>query len=283
MLGCCLLLVVSVANAQGERLRWLINDFPPFTEVGAQLPGRGIADDALRYLAAHLPQYRHEYEVASFARAYALMARGEPVCHATTLKLPGREKLMFFSRPLLLLPSIRVLVRADRLERIAPYVDRERGVDVARLLADSSLVTAISERRGYSPRINAALEEQGPQRHVLQAGVKFDTPIQQLMAGWIDYLFTYPAELAWYRQQHPQVSQAALQGLPIAGDPPYTLAYIACAHNAWGERVIHDIDEQLRLAGPRPPWVDSTLHYIDREEVASYERALARQRPFAQP
>ena len=61
----------------------------------------------LRYLQQHLPQYRHEFEEASFARAYALMEQGEPVCHATTLKLPGRERAMLFSRPVLFLPAQR--------------------------------------------------------------------------------------------------------------------------------------------------------------------------------
>ena len=104
-LGCCLLFVVSGVRAQDAPLRWLVNDFPPFTEAGPQIPGQGIAADMLRYLQQHLPQYQHQFEAASFARAYALMERGEEVCHPTTLKAPGREQVMLFSRPVLFLPA----------------------------------------------------------------------------------------------------------------------------------------------------------------------------------
>lgn len=283
ILGCCLLCAVSAAHAQDGRLRWLLNDFPPFTEVGQQLPGQGIADAMLLYLQPRLPQYRHEFEVASFARTYALMERGEPVCHPTTLKLPGREKTMLFSRPVLFLLSQQVLIRADRLPRVAPYRDAQGQVDVRRLLGDTQLVTAVSERRGYSPTISAALAELGPQPHVLQGGVQYSAPFRQLLAGWIDYLFAYPVELVKYQLQDGGESPIALQRLDISGAPPYMLGYISCTRSAWGEQVMREIDEQLRLAGPRPPWVDKIIEYTASEDRERYERALVEQRPFAQP
>lgn len=283
ILGCCLLLVISGACAEDQRLRWLLNDFPPFIEVGQQIPGQGISDAMLRYLQPRLPQYRHEFEVASFARMYALMERGEQVCHPTTLKLPEREQAMLFSRPVLFLLAQQVLIRADRRERLAPYLDAQGQVDVRRLLGDTQLVTAVSERRGYSPTISAALMELGPQAHVLKGGVKFGAPFQQLMAGWIDYLFAYPVELGFYQRQNAGQSPVAIQGLPISGAAPYTLGYISCTRGAWGEQVIGAIDEQLRLAGPRPPWIDKISENSASEDRERYERALVEQRPFAQP
>lgn len=283
ILGCCLWLVVGGANAQDDRLRWLVNDFPPFTEVDRQIPGQGIADDMLRYLQQHLPQYQHEFEVASFARTYALMERGEQVCHATTLKVPGREKVMLFSRPVLFLLSQQVLIRADHLPHVEPYLDAKGRIDVGRLLADPHLVTAVSERRSYSPRINDALARLGERPHVHKAGVKFNAPFQQLLAGWIDYLFAYPVELGWYRQLYQDVPETAMRRLEIAEDPPYMTVYIACPRSAWGEQVIRDIDEQLRLAGPRPPWIDRIIEYTSSEDLERYERALVEQQLFAQP
>lgn len=283
ILGCCLLFAVSGARAQDGRLLWLINDFPPFSEVSQQTSGQGIADVLMGYLQPRLPQYRHEKELASFARTYALMERGEPVCHPTTLKMPEREPIMLFSRPALFLTSQQVVIRADRLQRVAPYLDSAGRVDVLRLLGDAQLVTAVSERRGYSPTITSALKTLGTRPHVLKAGVNFNAPFQQLSAGWIDYLFAYPVELGRYRHLHREAPEVAMQTLEIAGDPPYMLGYISCTRSAWGERVIHDIDEQLRLAGPRPPWVEKIIQYTASEDLESYERALVEQQPFAQP
>lgn len=280
-LGCCLMLAVSSVAAQEGRLLWLINDFPPFTEVSQQTAGQGIADSLMQHVQSHLPQYRHETEVASFARVYALMERGEQVCHPTTLKMPGREHVMLFSRPALFLTSQQVVIRADRQSRFAPYIDSSGQIDVSRLLADAQLVTAVSERRGYSVAITNALKALGDQPHVLKAGVNFTAPFQQLAAGWIDYLFAYPVELGRYRRQ-PGVVEVAMQTLEIAGDPPYMLGYISCTRSVWGEQVIRDIDEQIRLAGPRPPWVEKIVEYTASEDLETYERALVEQHPFSQ-
>lgn len=283
VLGCCLLFAVSGASAQDGRLLWLINDFPPFTEVGQQIPGQGIADALLLYLQPRLPQYQHDIEIASFARTLALMERGEPVCHPTTLKIPGREHTMVFSRPALFLTSQQVLIRADRKERVAPYIDSAGRIDVHRLLSDTQLVTAVSERRGYSPAISRALKALGPQPHVLKAGVKFNAPFQQLAAGWIDYLFAYSVELGLYRRQHSEASSVAILKLDVAGDPPYMLGHISCTRSAWGERVIQDIDEQLLLAGPKPPWIQKTIEYTAHEDLERYERDFIEQQPLSQP
>lgn len=283
ILGCCLLFAVSGVRAQDAPLRWLINDFPPFTETGAQMPGRGISADMLRYLQRHLPQYQHRFEAASFARAYALLEHDEAVCHPAMLKAPERERIMLFSRPVLFLPAQQVLIRAEHLPQVTPYLDSEGRVDVRRLLADAQLVTAISERRGYSRGITSALDQVGARAHVLKAGVKFDAPFQQLMAGWIDYLFAYPVELGWYLHSRQAQPAVPLNRLAIAGDPPYMYGYIACARSAWGEQVISDINQQLRQAGARPPWVETILAYLDPEQRQIYERALVELRPFAQP
>lgn len=283
VLGCCLLLVVSGVSAQGNSLRWLVNDFPPYTDVSGPLPGAGIADDVMRYLQARLPQYHHEFEAASFARAYAQMELGEPVCHPATLKLPGRDRAMLFSRPMLLLQSQRVLIREDQLDRFEAYLDDQRRIDVRRLLADTQLVTTISERRGYSPSITAALQEAGAKPHILEAGVNFSAPYQQLLEGWIDYLFAYPTELVWYQRLHKDEPQVALREFSVSGEQPYVLGYIACTRSAWGEQVIRDIDQQLKLAGPRPPWTDRVIEFTASEERNRYEESLIRSQPFIQP
>lgn len=281
-LGCCLLFAVSGVSAQSNSLRWLVNDFPPYTDVSGQLPGSGIADDAVRYLQARMPQYHHEFEVASFARVFGLMELGEPVCHPTTLKLPGRDQLMLFSRPILFLQSQQVLIRKEQLKRIEPYLNEQSQINVRLLLNDPGLITTVSERRGYSPAISAALQEVGSPPQILKSGVNFSAPYQQLRAGWIDYLFAYPTELGWYNRLHGDGSDTAIHGIPIVGDQPYTLTYIACTRSAWGEQVIRDIDLQLKLAGTRPPWTDRVVEFTPSEDRSRYEDALTRSKPFAQ-
>lgn len=270
---CCLAMASLNVAAEPVKITWLINDFPPFSDVTEESPGVGIADEIIRYLQQHLPQYEHEFQVATFARVYALMRERMNVCHATTLKLPGRSVDMYFSKPVLVLLPQQVLVNKGQEERFAGYLDSDGRVIVSRLMSDSSLVTAISEQRGYSASVNHALASLGPQTHILQAGTQFQAPFKQLKAGWIDYMFAYPVETNWYESTLP-VDDSHFVRYEIAGDPPYMLGYVACSHNEWGRKVIESIDEQLRVAPSPAPWTEKMIEYTQPAELPRYKHIL---------
>ncbi|WP_171016590.1 TIGR02285 family protein [Pseudomonas sp. D(2018)] len=271
---------VTASQADSNKLVWLMNDFPPFIDVSGSMPGRGIADELVRYLIPRMPEYQHEFEVASIARAHGLMEQGEQVCHPSLLMNEDRKRIMVFSDPVFFILTHRVLIRKDRLDRFSAYLMPDGSIDAKRLTHDPNLVTAITERRAYSPSINAALEDVADTRHILKAGVQFNSPFHQLMSGWIDYLFAYPVEYGWYRKQQNESSDVVMRTIPISGDPEFILGYVTCTKGLWGQKVIEQVNAAIKEAGPRPSWVQKTVDYTAPEEVERFEKAFERNSPF---
>lgn len=262
-------------------LTWILTDFPPFIVTdGPSLPGEGFIDFTLRYLVERMPEYRHRYEVAGIARAVGLMEQGAPVCHPALLRTAEREKIAEFSGPVHFVLSHMVVARRDRLDRLSRHMDDKGTVDLARLLADPSLTTSLTEKRAFSPVIDKALAESGPSHNRPTIGVRFDSPFLQMDVGWIDYIFAYPVEPGWYRKSGRISRDADLVYLPVAGGPDYVLGGVACTRGAWGEGVVRRIDAAVAAAGPRPPWINREKELSDPDAAQRLEEAFQRVAPF---
>ena len=267
--------------AEKPLVTWILSDFPPFIVTdGPSLPGEGFIDFTLRYLVERMPEYRHQYEVAGIARAIGLMEQGAPVCHPALLRTAEREKVAVFSGPAHFALSHMVVARRDRLDRLFRHMDDEGAVDLARLLADPTLTTSLTEKRAFSPMIDKALADAGPSRNRPTIGVRFDSPFLQLDAGWIDYIFAYPVEPGWYRKSGRISPDADLVYLPVAGSEDYVLGGIGCTRGAWGDAVIRRIDAAVAAAGPRPPWINREKELSDADAARRLEEAFQRVAPF---
>lgn len=276
----CTVLSASAGATPERMITWMMNDFPPFIDVSGEMPGSGIADEMLRYIMPRLPEYEHHLEVASIARAHGLMGQKQQVCHPALLMNHERKKIMVFSDPVFFTLTHRVLIREDRLARFKPYMTAEGSIDALRLVQDPSLVTAITEKRGYSPSINVALASALGSKNILKAGVQFSAPFNQLTSGWIDYLFSYPAEYGWYREKNVEAKKIKMKTLRISGDPDFILGYVACTKGQWGEQVVKRVNSVIKSAGTRPPWVDKAAFYTDPGEVRQFEAVFKSHNPF---
>lgn len=270
----------SGTSDDGKVINWALNDFPPFILVEGDLPGDGFVDAALRHIVAGMPEYTHRFEVVSVSRALGLMAQGERVCHPSLLRSAERERVATYSERVHFVLPHHVVLPRTHLSRIQAHTNAQGEVDVDSLLADGSLLTSINDLRVFSPQINRALERFGDASHVQRSGGHFVASFRQLEAGWIDYLFAYPVEPGWYQSRGLVSGTLDLVYLPIAGGEPFTLGFVACTRGTWGERIVARIDEIVRDAGPRPPWVKRQLDLSDAEGGKRLEQQLERHRPF---
>lgn len=272
---------VPAVQAQPDNtLTWLLSNFPPAIIIENTLPGRGFADDFVRYAVARMPEYTHVYEEASIARSLGLMQQGMHGCHPNLLITPERSTFVEFSEPVHITLQHHVLVRKDRVPRLAPYVDTEGAIDAARLVADPNLVTTITEKRGFPPVIAAALAAVKGQKQIVHANVDMQTPFYQLTSGWIDYVFAYPFEISWYTDPTNLPQIAAYTHIPIRGMATGISGHIACTKGPWGSKVIARINDIVREAGARPPWHESQLKFLDADSVRRLDELFAKHNPF---
>lgn len=273
------LLPAASARADDTLVTWQMPDYPPVIIGSGPLKGQGYADVFLRYFIERTPELRHVIEPSSMSRVFGLMKQGQPVCEPSLLKTAEREAYVDFSGPVEFVLPHHIVVRADRVARLAPYRDRSGAVDIARLLADTTLTTVRQEKRGYPPVVLQAFSAAAGQKNLLQTSEDDQGPFRQLANGWVDYIITYPDEVNWFSIQLGQSVKLAY--LPIAGLPEYTLGYVGCTKGAWGRKIVERVNQIVARAGKRPPWIDAEARLLDPVAAKRYEEVFARHSPFA--
>ncbi len=268
------------AVAEDNTVTWLLPDYPPVTISHGPRQGTGYADIFLRYLTERTPEYAHRRESSSMSRVFGLMQQGQPVCHPSLLKTPEREAFVDFSGPVEFVLPHHIVVRSDRVSRLAPYRNADGAVDVGRLMKDSGLVTTYQEKRGYPPVVSAALKASAGQKHIIETSADDEGPFRQLSAGWIDYIVAYPDEVNWFSETLKLTDTAKFEYLPIAGLDEYVIGHVGCTKGPWGRKVVDRVDEIVAKAGTRPEWVEAEARLLDPAAARRFEEVFARNSPF---
>jgi len=282
-MACCLALSSVGAWADDQIIHWQMPDYPPVLIASGPHKGTGYADVFLQYFIERTPEYRHVIESSSMSRVFGLMKQGELVCEPSLLKTAEREQYVDFSGPVEFVLPHHVVVRSDRMGRLASYRDAAGAVDIARLLRDASLTTVRQEKRGYPPVVLDAMKAVAGHKNLIQTSDDDNGPFHQLASGWVDYIITYPDEVNWYARQLTLPPSVKFVYLPIAGLPEYTVGYVGCTKSAWGKKIVNRVNEVVSSAGKRPPWIDAEAAWLDPEAAKRYDDIYARRSPFQPP
>ncbi|GGP26391.1 TIGR02285 family protein [Silvimonas amylolytica] len=259
-----------------ETITWVIFDWPPVfilqdrgSESVQQL-GDGIGDQLIKMLIQRLPQYQHRVVVMSPKRAFAQMKQGDNLCVPSTLRNPDREAMALFTPALITMP-IQLVTREDLLQT---HPDWRDGVDLETLAADRSLVGGYEGTRSYGPSIDKVLAS--PTNIGLRAvsGGDPNSLYQMLALKRIDYTLEYPQIVAWLaeRKQLP----AGIAVVPLRQPDPWLLGNVACTKNAWGGKVIHDVDEAVREAARQSSYRDLMTRWTPLHLREAQRRELDR-------
>ena len=99
---------------------------------------------------------KHTIVHANALRAWQLIASGQPVCQAASLRTAEREKLAYFTNTLFGPPQ-QLIVRRDKLALLPRSASGE--VDLPRLLSEERLRGAIVDGRSYGSFVDARLAQ----------------------------------------------------------------------------------------------------------------------------
>ncbi|MCZ8075879.1 MAG: hypothetical protein O9341_17315 [Paucibacter sp.] len=272
-----------------HQITWLMPD----SKVAGPGPGRslGYSDRLVAYLSERLPQIQQRSLVANSKRSWQLLARGEPVCIPAALRTPEREAVAYFIDAQWV-PPPQLIVRRDRLERLPRNSAGE--VDLARLLADTSLRGALFEGRSYGPHLDGLLK-QAPNPSAVSlyahAGAA-DKLLNMVLADRADYTLDYDFMLRLRAPDNEAIQRSApgslggngeaeLLPLPVQGADEGMIGAMACPRNAWGLAALRQIDRVLGTpAGARflREVVESLLTPDTRRHYSSKIDAFYRER-----
>ena len=239
LLATLLLLARPAGAADIDGITWLSADPPPSAESKF---GTGLAARMVAFMKLQWPELPHQILQANAKRSWQMLAQGEPVCHASALRTPEREKLAYFSNTQMS-PPLQLIVRRDKLAQLPRNAAGE--VDLARLLADPRLRGALVDGRSYGLFIDQLLAGRGLQKAVDHyAAADYGSKILPMLSvGRGDYTIEQDMALSVGRERNPQLNE--LLSLPIQGASEPLQAGVACPRNAWGLAAITQIDKRL--------------------------------------
>jgi len=240
-----LLALATLAGAaepppQITQITWLSADPPP--SMGNTKPGTGLAGRLVGFMVQQWPEVKHEIVPANAKRSWQLLAQGEQVCHASSLRTPERERVAYFTNTQLG-PPLQLVVRRDKLAALPRNAANE--VDMGRLLADSRLRGAMVAGRSYGAFVDAMLTARSTTKTVVfYAAADYGSKILPMLAvGRADYTVEQDMALSVGRAANPRLDE--LQSLPIQGASEPIHAGVACPRTAWGLAAIREIDKRL--------------------------------------
>jgi len=270
----------AVDEADPKAITWLDFEFPPFYVHAGPDEGNGMGDYVVERLIAGLPDLHHRRQTASPTRILHEVSAGRRVCSAAYIRTPERERVMTFSIPDLLLPPNGITVRREALARFGPS---GTAVSLATLLGDESLRLGVAAGRSYGAGIDAALAavEGQPQVYVRQGEDLYESLVQMLVRGRLDYVLGYPYE-ARYVARTLGLGDAIVN-LPLVEAPDYTFAHVVCPKNDWGRALVGRIDAVLRRERPTDAYRAAIERWLDPDMLVAFRKAYADQIVGAKP
>lgn len=283
LLAACLQLAAPAQAA--EQMTWLMSDFPPVTIPAGGQPTNGIADQIVRYLAAHWGHDDHRYVYANSKRTWVMLEQGSKACFAAALRVPERERVAYFSNTSLVPPPVLV-VRSD----IAAELPRNAAgeVELGQLLAGRKYRGAIVDNRSYGPQLDAMLAQR-PGNALLEKTATGDygrNVLLMVARGRADYTIDYDFALAYGQSLQPELEP--LRTLAIANNTHAVVAGVACPRTPWGRAMIRKIDQILgtpdgadMLMRAQNSWLTEHGKQRYRAQMLEFQRQRAKPSPAA--
>lgn len=248
-----LLLVLFSGNANAQdAIVWFHTDFPPISIINGPDAGKGVADQWEHYLAAHLPNFRHEKLVSNVARQHEEMKHRDNVCFRTFIKTPEREKFLLFSDRIAdFLPNGFITLKSNQ-EKLAPFLNQKGELQLADLLETGTFKIAVAAGRSFGPKIDAVLASAKEKTNVIvpfaSSDIFYTGLVQLARRHEIEGVIGYAVELS-YSAKRLNLAPESFLFLPVAEDISLVPIHISCTKSPAGEKIIGRINQAIQAGG----------------------------------
>ena len=270
---CALAMLLAVAQQawpQTTEIPWAIEEWPPFVILNngkaprnPQELGDGAVDHMLLELIKRLPAYHHVFQLSNVQRLQRAMEQGENLCTAAAIKTTERLKYSYFT-PAFLGSPMALVVQQARKEAL---IGDENPASLAKIIAQHGEEGRLQYLRVYGPQVDAVIEKSPvvvKRERVPAAGFL----LRPLSQGLFGFTLEYPAAVEYARRQGRLAGPVLT--LPIREAPDRVVGYVACTRNAWGKRVIEDIDSAIRQASVEPNYYDAIAKWLPSDYAKGF-------------
>ena len=263
--GVILLILVAFTQSVWAKdvIYWQTFHSAPSTIKMGKFAEQGFVDLALKMVVAEMPQYVHETELTTLARALENIKQRKNVCHPSLLMNQQRMEYAYFAHPSIISPSNKIVITqaiANDLNFVSP-------VDLSEILSNPALSIALVQGRSYGALIDEHVQKIkviGADRLMDISTERLDTLLRLVESRKVSMTFTYPFELSYFYSEHPE-AEKSMVSFSVKGAQNYALGSIACAKTPWGLKVIEDVNKAVLNVRRKPEYLKAMTTWWEKE------------------
>lgn len=232
-----------------ESILWTVGNHPPRVMVDG--PGSLTGQGGIQHhiLETGLKAYIHEHVTMDWFQFETAIKENRNICSSFVFKTSLREKLAHYSLPWHIDLPHRIIMRMDNFKKLG----MPRKISLVQLIHDHKLFGAIEKARSFS-----TLDEiinNASQAHNLEIVAARPTQLMAMLnAGRIDFTVEYP-HLAAYMQGMAGHDINNIAFIEIEEAFEYAYTYVACTKNAWGQKVVKEVNDVIRQERSKPSYL----------------------------
>ncbi|MFX3675607.1 MAG: TIGR02285 family protein [bacterium] len=255
-----LFLFLFSSSLLSDEIIWARQDFPP-----AYLQnGQGYIDKYLKTIQYELPEYKHTYFDANFARTIESMKKGEKVCSLAMLKNEERERHLHYSIPYLVIPANSIIVLKNKV--IPKEIFESGSINLHKFLAADNRV-GVARGRSYGSTLDKLLSLPSGKITIRGGRNVFEGLFGMLVRERLDAILGYRMELHWFSKE----IASKLVSYQISGESNYIMGYATCPKNDWGKKVIVKLNKALEKHRVNPKFYGVYFKYLTFLTSQEYE------------
>lgn len=240
-------------------IQWQKFNAPPLMINSGAHAGSGIIDGITDIIIANLKDYQHKIVNLPHARFLKYVKSGQSYCTPYLFKTPERENFFAYSRPAAIYPGYAALMRVETHKKIGSP-DK---VSLNDLLNHHGLKTTANAKRSYGEELMPLLKGEAEEAGLVNYHQGSTTMVFTMMArNRADFIVEFPNRLNyWVKSMN--LDRADFVAVPITEAPPFTISYVACTNNAWGQAIIKRVDQILSKYMTEPAYLAVLQRWSD--------------------
>ncbi len=231
----------ATADAK-EKITWPYICFPPIYICDNDKLVGGAGWEISDLLWANMPEYNHEIVLEPLKRSLEEFKHGKQYLLLGPVKIPEREKYLYYSIPCMLYPPTMVVIRKSDLQRFGGG----ETVSLKALLEDRALRFLMFSSISFGGGMDKLLKENEKAKNVY---MEYRTDksdrhaLDLLLKKRIDYFLV----LIGTRHTANEMGIAdQIVYIPIKEMNHYNLGHIVAPKNEWGKQMIRKVNQVLR-------------------------------------
>ena len=239
--------LMVITNSAAEKVIW-VHESPMFFKHLHDDVEVSLMFDTTRYIFNQMKSEITDFRIIPYARFANDMKNNkqQTLCTPGVIKKPDREVYGYFSQPIQLFPTIRILFSKKYFPLKPELLDEDGKLISLKALFEQyphALLTLASER-SYGSFIDQEIKKLDKKNiHEVKGIHKYSAFVNMLSKNRIDFLVIYPTRYALLVKEEENI--ANIYSIAIKGNSKYVMPRIMCSKTALGKQTIEKIDKIL--------------------------------------